>query len=106
VGGTWHESTQVSSSNFAGTGCDRDKRVLDARLERMRPGDRITVRYDPDDPGDAVVYLAPVLSFHDILFGAIGVVWFGAGISAIRRGKRQRREQDAARAAGAKPALR
>ncbi len=105
VGGKWHESRQVSSSIFAGAGCDRDKRVLDARLERMRPGDRITVRYDPDDPSDAVVYLAPVLTFFDGLLGAIALVWLGAGMSVIRKGKRQRREQDAARGSTAQPAL-
>jgi hypothetical protein len=106
VHGRWYQSRRTSSSHVAGPGCDRDRHVLDARLERMRPGERITVRYDPREPGDAVLYLAPVLVFFDILLGAIALVWLGLGIHLIRQGRRQVREHAAARAAGPKPAFR
>jgi len=104
VDGRWYQSRRTSSSHVAGPGCDRDKRVLDARLERMRPGERITVRYDPREPDDAVLYLAPALVAHDVVFGAIALAWLGLGIHLIRYGKRQEREH--ARAAGPRPALR
>lgn len=106
VEGRFYESRRTSSSQVAGAGCDREKRVIGARLERMRPGDRITVRYDPEDPGTGIVYVATVLEFIDIFFGIVAAVWLACGIYAIRAGKQQRREQDAARVASGKPPLR
>lgn len=106
VDGKAYVARRSSSSYVAGVGCDRDKRVIDARLERMRPGDRIRVRYDPRDPGDAVVYLAPTLEWIDAFLGIVGLVWLGCGIALIRDGRRLRREQASTHVASAKPALR
>lgn len=106
VGETTYASRRTSSSRFAGTACDREQHVMSVRLERMQPGARMTVRYDPQDPDNAIVYLAPVVEFIDAFLGITAAVWFGCGIAMIRFGKRLRREQDAARAGSAKPALR
>lgn len=106
VGGRILESKRVSSSFFAGTGCDRDRQVIAARLERMQPGARITVRVDPRDPGSAVVYLAPALEVIDGFGSLFALTWLLGGISAVRAGRKERREQDAARAATHQPAFR
>lgn len=106
VGERVYASRRSSSSWVAGAGCDRDRRVMQARIERMAPGARIAVRYDPRDPAGAVVYLAPAVEFIDVFFGIVGVIWLACGIHAIRIGKRQRREQESARVGCAKPALR
>lgn len=106
IDGRTYESRRSSSSWVAGTGCDRGRRVMEARLERMAPGARIAVRYDPGNPAGAVVYLAPPVEFIDVFFAIVGAVWLGCGIYAIREGKKQRREQGSARVARAEPALR
>jgi len=106
VDGRSFTSRRVSSSWVAGTGCDRERRVMEARLERMGPGDRVSVRYHPRDPARAVVYLAPIVEFLDVFVGISAAIWLGCGIHGIRTGKRERREQEAARLARPKPAWR
>lgn len=105
VDGQFYESERTSSSRVAGTGCDREKHVIEARLERMRPGEHIAIRYNPQAPGEAIVYAADVLERIDMFIGAVAALWLACGVAAIRSGSKMRREQNAARVADAKPAL-
>lgn len=58
--------------------CHRDKQVVDAVLEQLRPGTTVQIRYDPTDPGKS--FLNPEdLNFSDFFCFvlAVGLFFFG-----------------------------
>lgn len=62
-------------------GCARDKKVTDARFERLQPGAKIQVRYRPGDPEKAIIYKDDLAGLY--LFLALAAVLLGGGIKAI-----------------------
>jgi hypothetical protein len=76
-------SNRLSISTFAGPGCDRDKKVTMARLERYQPGALLKIRYTAANPGTAIVYTDD-LDAMDFLFSGLAILMFVGGIKGIR----------------------
>lgn len=92
VDGNEFISRRMSTSQFGETGCDADRKLIAARLERYRPGARIKIRYLPADPGKAIVYVRELDAF-DFFFPALTIVLAAGGIKTLGEAKRQRQQQ-------------
>jgi hypothetical protein len=55
---------------------------MDARFEKLQPGEKIWVRYNPADPGKAIIYTDDLTGIY-FLF-TVATILFCGGIKAIR----------------------
>ena len=94
VDGKTYTSVRQSPSLTGGGACDRHKMVIEARLEQLQPGANIRIRYHPDRPQKATVYLTDVGAV-DYLLAGITVLLIGGGIQCIREGATMARRQQA-----------
>jgi hypothetical protein len=76
-------SNRLSTSRFVGPDCDYDKKVTMARLERYQPGALLKIRYNPTNPGTAIVY-TDELDLMDFLFSGLAILMLVGGIKGIR----------------------
>lgn len=95
VDGNEFISRRISTSQLGETGCDSDRKLIAARLERYPPGARIKIRYLPANPGTAIVYVAEPDLF-DFFFPALTIVLAAGGAWTLGEAKRQRKQQLAA----------
>ncbi|MET0207845.1 MAG: DUF3592 domain-containing protein [Burkholderiaceae bacterium] len=98
VDGQQYVSSRSATSLMTESACDPSRPVIQARFEKRQPGDRITIRHHPRQPGRAIAYVDG-LDFVDFFFPAVALGVFAAGVGLIRYGARLRVEQ-AALAAG------
>lgn len=94
VDGQQFESSRSATSLMSEAGCDPSRTVIQARFEKRQPGDRITIRHHPRDPGRAIAYVDG-LDIFDFFFPAVALSVFAAGVHSIRYGARLRLEQAA-----------
>jgi hypothetical protein len=76
-------SNRLSPSRFVGPDCDHDKKVTMARLAHYRPGALLKIRYNPTNPGTAIVH-TDELDAMDFLFSGLAILMFVGGIKGIR----------------------
>lgn len=94
VDGQQFVSNRSATSRMTDAACDPSRAVIQARFEKRQPGDRITIRHHPRDPGRAIAYVDG-LDFADFFFPAVALSFFAAGVNSIRYGARLRVEQAA-----------
>jgi len=94
VDGQQFVSRRSATSLLTEAACDPSRAVIQARFEKRQPGDRITIRHHPREPGRAIAYVDG-LDFADFFFPAVALSAFAAGVGSIRYGARLRVEQAA-----------
>ena len=92
VDGRQFVSSRSATSRMTDAGCDPSRAVIEARLENRQPGDRITIRHHPRDPGRAIAYVDG-LDFADFFLSAVALSTLVTGVLSIRYGARLRVEQ-------------
>jgi len=91
VGGRELTGRRQATSWLSNVPCDRSHAVMQARFAHQQPGDPITVRYRPGQPGRAVVY-ADGISPAEWFFVALAIALVAGGIGTLRAAARLRRE--------------
>lgn len=94
VDGQQFVSRRSATSLMTEAACDPSRAVIEARFEKRQPGDRITIRHHPREPGRAIAYVDG-LDSADFFFPAFALGMFAAGVGSIRYGARLRVEQAA-----------
>jgi len=92
VDGRQFVSSRSATSRMTDAGCDPSRAVIQARFENRQPGDRITIRHHPRNPGRAIAYVDG-LDDADFFLSAFALGMFAAGVLSIRYGARLRVEQ-------------
>ena len=91
VGGREFTGRRQATSWLSNVSCDRSHAVMQARFAHQQPGDPITVRYRPGQPGRVVVY-ADGISPAEWFFVALAIALVAGGIGTLRAAARLRRE--------------
>ncbi|AWL06820.1 DUF3592 domain-containing protein [Massilia oculi] len=94
VDGQQFVSSRSATSIMSESACDPSRAVIQARFEKRQPGDRITIRHHPREPGRAIAHVDG-LDIFDFLFPAVALGVFATGVHSIRYGARLRVEQAA-----------
>jgi hypothetical protein len=81
-------SRRLSTSLMSTSACDRDKKVIDARVEKLQSEAKIRVRYKPADPQKAIIYTDDLTGIY--FFFAIATILLGCGVKAIREAATKR----------------
>jgi hypothetical protein len=82
IDGNAFVSDKISLSLAGTAACYRDEKIFDTLLMRFAPGAKIDIRYDPDDPGQSIIFFDDV-DFSDIF---LLIVSIGALAVASRAG--------------------
>jgi len=78
VKGVHYSSSALSNSRFAGVGCDFRKEIILARFGYPQVGNKILVRYHPEEPGTSMLVQDDLRGVY--MMSVIGIMLLIAGL--------------------------